>query len=994
MTLEDFFTLTEMKDGLTSPSRVEELLTVMKKEKDVVGKNVSDVTRQWTAVASTIAATENKDCLDLFVQLDGLCFLDGWLKDAQDCGNESSGNFVEESITALLRALEKLHRNNERSISSEIRITVKNLLGHNSPRVQDGARLLFDNLKQDKVADGDIDTGGHDYGISDSAKITVENSGPESSVRGGPSGANAHEEIDGTDAAKVENLPSNLDGVQSESDKDFHIESTNDQLESNINSDNANLENRSQSHMASSFMPNPIQEKSSMKEEPLATTVEETASVEVCSLPESKQEHVEVSDAQKLNGLPIDEYQKLDMTVSSSSTSEHVLVSSGVLVRSAQEAIAEPNLQNESEANKSDVLKFVAIGDDKVPVSEPKKAMDDSGVMNHLGNGSQQFKATGKGSEPHLGKWSSSENEFKYRKPGNLDTIFSRTELTGAADEGKENYGMEDSRRGVNYVSPDVINRRMSDMELEYGIVDALEVARQVAQEVEREVVDDREASCSSSEKISGGGIEQPSTPDSLNAKQDLPAQVIPSGVSTGHNQSTEAYNEGEGCVISSDNADNEKENGLHHMESSQVTVAQEPEPNTKCLCEFDLNQEICSDDVEQTVNSISTPVSVVSASRAAAALGFPVAPLQFEGALGWKGSAATSAFRPASACRNSDGEKTLSLGGTSSSTKQRMDCIDFDLNVAEAGDEKGAELMSGKQVSALSSLISIESSLEVSPRKSKRLKLDLNCINDDVDASSLDSRVEGRFFYNMNGHHNPSPALSSSSMQPSMRNIDLNDRPYSHNDASEQRPYHGICSQNVNAYGGGPKPNDPVISLMGTRVEVNRKDSIPQVVSLLHGKAFEPARDANITRTGGFLGLSPNMPYSHSPAFSYNGVAMAPTISFSSAIYGASGSIPYMVDSRDSRATVVPQTMGSTYAVPPAYTQPQFIMGMNNTNVGLNGLVPSRPNFDLNSGLAIEGGNRDFMSLRQPFMPVEHLSVNTQPSSSSGVGAKREGTR
>ncbi|XWS25919.1 hypothetical protein CRYUN_Cryun27aG0108800 [Craigia yunnanensis] len=997
MTLEDFFTLTEMKDGLTASSRVEELLTIMKKDKDSVVKNISDATRQWTAVASTIAATENKDCLDLFIQLDGLWFLDRWLKDAQEFGNDSSDSFVEESITALLRALEKLHRNNERSISSEIWITVKNLLGHSSPRVQDRARLLFDYWKRGRVTDdvhGGVDSGGHDYRISDGATVIGENSGPDCSAKDGPvSRGSAHEENDGADAAKNENLPSSLDGVQPESAKDLHIETTNDVLESHTNSDRSDMENRSPNHTAPSFVSNPVQEKLSMKEELPAKTVEETACLEACGLPDLKQENVEVSDRQKLNGLSSDEKQ-LDMTVSNSSIVEHVLVSSNAGVGSAQEAITEPNSQNDSEANKSDVLKSVALADERMPISEPKKAMGDVAAMNHSGNGSQLFKTACKDSESHSSmSRSSSDNEFIYRKPGDLETTFSRMEVIGTTDEDKENCGVEDLRGGSRFThSPDVINTRMSDIELEYGIVDALEVARKVAQEVEREVVDDRDP-CSSSEKISEGRIRQPSTPRFLNGKQDIPIEVIPKEVSTGSNQSAGAYTEGEGRIINSDNADNEPENDLHDMESSQVTVAQEPEPNTeKSLCDFDLNQEVCSDDMERAVNSISTPISVVSASRAAAAPGLPAAPLRFEGALGWKGSAATSAFRPASPRRNSDGDKTLSIGGTSSSSKQRLDCLDFDLNVAEAGDEKGAELMLGKRVTASSCLHSAESSLEVSPRKSERLKLDLNRISDDGDAPALDSRVEGLLFYNRNGHRSPSPASSSSSMQPSLRNIDLNDRPYSHNDASEQGPYLGISSRNVNAY-GGPKPNDPVISIMGTRVEVNRKNFVSQVFSLPNGKVLEPATDGSITRTAGFIGLGPTVSYTHSPAFSYNGLAMAPAMSFSSAIYGASGSIPYTVDSR---APVVPQIMGSTSAVPPPYTQPQFIMSMSNAPVDLNGSGPLRPTFDLNSGLAIEGGNRDSMGLRQPFVPgqgrsiEEHLRANSQPSS-SGDGAKRK---
>ncbi|XVE56179.1 hypothetical protein DITRI_Ditri03aG0217000 [Diplodiscus trichospermus] len=999
MTLEDFFTLTEMKDGLTSPIRVEELLTVMKNDKDSVVKSVSDATRQWTAVASTIAATENKDCLDLFIQLDGLWFLDRWLKDAQGFGNHSSDSFVEESITALLRALEKLHRNNERSISSEILITVKNLLDHNSPRVQDGAKLLFDNWKRGRVTDdvhGGDDSGGHDHGISDSANVIGGNGGTECSAKDGPvSGAGAHEENDGADAAKDENLPSNQDGFQPESAKDLHVKTTNNRLESHINSDGTDMENKSPNHMASSFVPNPIREKSPMKEELPAKTVEESHSLEPYSLPEPEQEDVEVSDAQKLNALSSKEKVKQDITDFSSSTLEGALVSSGS-GGSSPAAITESNLQNDSEAYESDGPKSVPPGDDRAPVSEPKKPMVDAGIMNDSGNGSQPFKTAGAGSESHLGMFrSSSDNEFIYRKPGDLETTFPRMEDIGTSDEDKENSGVEHLRGGTNFArSPDVIDRRMSDIELEYGIVDALEVARKVAREVEREVVDGREPSCSYSDKISGGEIRQPGTPESINGKQDLPTPVILKEVSSGPNQSVKADTEGEGQIFNSHNADNEPENDLHEMESSQVTMAQEPEPNTeKSLCDFDLNQEVCSDDMERVVNSISTPISVVSASRAAAASCLPAAPLQFEGALGWKGSAATSAFRPASPRRNSDGEKTLSLGGISSSSKQRLDCLDFDLNVAEAGDEKGAELMSVKQVTASSGLQSAESSLEVSPRKSERLMLDLNRVSDEGDAPALDSRVEGQLFYNRNGHRSPSPATSSSSMQPSLWNIDLNDRPYSHNDASEQGPYHDRSFQNVNAY-GGPKLNDPIISIMGTKVEVNRKDLVTQVVSLPNGKVLEPATDASMTRTGGFLGLGPTVPYTHSPAFSYNGLAMTPSISFSSAIYGASGSMPYMVDSR---APFVPQMMGSATAVPPAYSRPEFIMSMSNAPVGLNGSVSSRPNFDLNSGLTIDGGHRDSMCLRQPFMPgqgrsiEEHLRANSQPSSSSGVGAKRK---
>lgn len=149
MTIEEFFTPSEMKDGLTTPARVEELFTVMQRDKDGILKNVGDTTRHWSTVASTIAATENKDCLDLFIQLDGLCFIDKWLKDAQTQSNDTGESFSEESIAELLRALEKLRIDNQKSVSSGIWVTIKNLIDHNSSRVQDMARALIDSWKQD-----------------------------------------------------------------------------------------------------------------------------------------------------------------------------------------------------------------------------------------------------------------------------------------------------------------------------------------------------------------------------------------------------------------------------------------------------------------------------------------------------------------------------------------------------------------------------------------------------------------------------------------------------------------------------------------------------------------------------------------------------------------------------------------------------------------------------------------------------------------------------
>ncbi|CAA0816662.1 Transcription elongation factor (TFIIS) family protein [Striga hermonthica] len=147
MTLDDFFTLTEMNNGLTAPSRVNELVSVMQKQKDHIVKNVNEATRQWSAVGSAIVATDNQECLDLFVRLDGLRFLGCWLKEAHKFGNDPNNSFLEESVARLLQALERLRAGHENLVSSEVWTAVEDLQSHSSAKVRDKARALFDSWK-------------------------------------------------------------------------------------------------------------------------------------------------------------------------------------------------------------------------------------------------------------------------------------------------------------------------------------------------------------------------------------------------------------------------------------------------------------------------------------------------------------------------------------------------------------------------------------------------------------------------------------------------------------------------------------------------------------------------------------------------------------------------------------------------------------------------------------------------------------------------------
>ncbi|XP_057470055.1 uncharacterized protein LOC130759022 [Actinidia eriantha] len=995
MTLEDFFTLTEMKDGLTAPARVKELVNVMKKEKDCIVKNVGDATRQWSTVASTIAATEDKDCLDVFVHLDGLWFIDRWLKDAQKFGNDSSDSFVEESINALLRALEKLHIDYEKSMSCGIWMTVKNLLGHSSPRVQDRARALCDSWKQD----GDGETPPNDVEkIRASHADGIKGSETECSAGDIALSRECADEGKHGERAIDEMMPSicpgvpqplGVDGVQtliSDEEKTLDHEVVKDECLSDP--------------VGSSIL-KPVKEDLSIKEESPLCHSEGTASNETCNSVEGIEGTLDVPESNECTDKA-KQIQDIATPLNKLGAMEIYSVSLvGDAAANAQESVTEPNLQNDIDTKDKARPKISPTEDMKEDVCEGQSGMDDTGSPRHH-KSMGVFQNQGQEYNTDISLISSG-NEGKLRKLEPYTS--SSSENVEAIDRVKEHARdeREDQANDSNFLKPsmdskdpDVVKKSRTDLELDY-MVDALEVARQVAIEVEREVADRREPSCSSSEKIPDGGARQPDSPESIHGNDIEPFKSAAKEVPTGPHLAAETLPNREEHLSSAKNLDSEAEDCVQDIESSQLTVAaQEAEVNAeKGLGDFDLNQELCSEDMDRPVNPISSPVSVVSASRAAAAPGLPVAPLQFEGAHGWKGSAATSAFRPASPRRIVE-DVTLTTQGSHNISKQRQDCLDFDLNVAEASDDKAPDLIPGKQNLVSSGFPFGESSIEASPRRLERLKLDLNCISDDVEAPS-DWRMEGRLFHRRNGHRSPSPSSSSSSMQPALRNIDLNDQPSFHNDSSDLHPYLSkSSSQNLNAY-GVLKSDDSVISILGTRVEVKRKDFVPQTPPLPNVRILEPTFDINLARSGGVLGMGSAFPYAHAhpPVFGYNGLTTGPAVTFSSAMYGPTGPVPYMIDSRG--APVVPQIVGSTSASPAAYSQPPFIMGMIETPSGSNGAGPSRLSFDLNSGLMTEGGNREPLGLRQLLDPGqsrlmdEHLRANSQPSLGSGGFGKRK---
>ncbi|KAL3505413.1 hypothetical protein ACH5RR_035254 [Cinchona calisaya] len=724
---------------------------------------------------------------------------------------------------------------------------------------------------------------------------------------------------------------------------------------------------------------------------------ESSPSVKGCSSPELRKDSpTEQIDLSKLKSADDTERlqesgsspEKLDADKVSGTSVDRALTSSEDATN-ALDCATGPGLQAHTGAKSKDLcVKTSSFNDVHVVESAGKRGISDCGAGN-------DYRST---------------VVFRNKEGGNFSidesgTFLSRMEGVGEIDRVEDHVSDKSDDHHVSDKSddlpinfaetelhskdPEVIQKK-SDTDLDYDI-DALEVARLVAIEVEKEV-NFREHSSCSSDRVPGGEIQHPDSPVSTHGPQSYVQEDSSEEVPTAPDLSAQASPpREEEPAVSSGSLDDEPINGAQEMEYSQVTdVAQELPSNTgKGVCNFDLNQEVCSEDVDRLEKPISTPISIVSASRAAAAPGLPIVPLQFEGALGWKGSAATSAFRPASPRRIPEADKTHSTGGSNSSSKQRHGCLDIDLNIDESVEEKITDSLLEKQIPVSSGLPSGESSVEASSRRSERIELDLNRASDDGDAPS-DWRTEGLVLHQRNGNNSQSPSSSSSSKQPSLKNIDLNDQPSFANESSGH-PFLSKLSQSFLNAPCVKRSDESVISIMGMKVEVNRKDFVPQPLPLLNGRSPEP--DVNLAKSGGLLGMGSAVPFTHSPLYGYNGLASGATMAFSSAIYGPSGPIPYMLDSRG--APVAPQVMGSASALPPVFSHTPFMMSMSGTPVS-KGAVPSQNSFDLNSGMILDGGNRDTGGLRQLLNPGQtrlmddHLKSNSSASTSSGGGLKR----
>ncbi|KAK1320379.1 hypothetical protein QJS10_CPA03g02257 [Acorus calamus] len=931
-----------MKDGLSNLARVEELVSVMKKKKDHAIGNVGEAARQWSTVAGILLATENKDCLHHFIHLDGLQFLSQWLQEAHKCGTDISDGLLEESINALLAALNKL-MDAENCTVSGIAVTINHLLSHKSLTIQEKARVLLEKLNwvMEKERSSQDKGDGGTCRIDDPPSLTktckVRECGSlEDSVLDISLAKGAGEGKNGVGSGSNDSFHSASVTVRSSDSS--QVDAVKNVLASNSIQDatlgcsnpvDAGTLSGEMTSVGSSVVSNPCQENLSVTEEsslcPAGGMVSSTSPSErnVCG----KTSASGLKDA-------ADGIKDLEVDLSAK---DGACKSDQKELKSARDESMSCDLDaKDSKPYTDKAVRTEVACEPCISEHPPNNVTVDIGIPKYL-RGVMDQESAGRSSsnlQDPSGKVIIQKNQenpdasvLKEEPVGSISTAKVLVNKSKSKKITKLDHAVQNnlSRKRVDSKDADEIGRTGARKEFdEFGDDDPLAVARQVAMEVVREVADYREPHSSSSpDGRSEGEVTNSSSSDNTDNKHDQPEQSSESDLPSEKDLSNGTSPAKENCVEiaeGANNIDHEKANSDSDSPQFTAVVPKSEADDEKCF--FDLNEDLVMEETECALvhaptsqsGNLSAPKPVVATSKGAPVL--PAAPLHFEGVLGWKGSAATSAFHPPSPRRTPDRER-------------RKTILQFDLNVPDEEEDSVVDPVLLKQVPLSSSLPSGESSIEVSSRRAERLNLDLNSVGDNEEAPSYPSSSHWKA--DVNHHHqnrnkSPSPASSSSSRQPSIRNFDLNDKPSFLEALGSREPWFELPVRLA---------NDPAVTIMGSSMAVERRDY--------------PART-----------------YSFLPPKLNRSLRWIP------------GS--YMVYSRGAPG-VPPHIMGSS-----ASSRPPFLMGVGGPSSS-NGFGVLRPPFDLNS---VDGGNRQLFM--QGLMEEQMVRPSSQPTGAVGiVGMKRK---
>ncbi|XP_050375876.1 uncharacterized protein LOC126793406 [Argentina anserina] len=541
----------------------------------------------------------------------------------------------------------------------------------------------------------------------------------------------------------------------------------------------------------------------------------------------------------------------------------------------------------------------------------------------------------------------------------------------------------------INHLKSDFPKKKIkSETCYDLGDDDALEVAWRVAKEVEQEV----EASGSSS-SIPGRSsrVLHLSSVDSAGSHRE--------GCVTETGSIHQKCEESDSFCSTKENMDIKPETKKEQLPLEMKEPVQGIVPGTSVGCQkqglssfatkveggsasiqtshvfgIDLNEDFLESEedypqkcIKETVSRleyVSKPIPVLAKSGIPLCL--PVPQFQSEWDLGgWRGSAATSAFKPTSFSESCN-RNALSMNDTICSSNYSQ-VKGIDLNVAPSGAEFDVELIPKRPIPEISGNYSKESSSEVNSRRPRMLDIDLNCVSVNGDSSQQLSPPASVRDFDLNDNLISADACLAPKQtcvgSRVLRNGDFDDLAVSSVEYSRQsdcKPIVSSCSQNLSSREGLSHGHDKTFLVAASNM-VPSNEQLQRIAALQHKIAYAP----------------PPQPH----AFLYNnGFCIEPTNSLSPNVYPPF--LPYMTDPR--ATAVIPQYFGSG-AVPVFPMAPHF-MGVPHGSA-LSDIDYLRPTVDLNiAANSLESGSRG-MNARQFSIPVNDATMEEQMRSYQQVG-------
>ncbi|CAD6338165.1 unnamed protein product [Miscanthus lutarioriparius] len=903
--LEDFFTLTEMKDGISTVARIAELISEMHKLEDSADINTSDVIRQCSTAANTLASTKNEECLQHFVQLNGVSFLNRWLQDAQKCVGDVSSS-AEDLIVAILTALECLPISNEQSASCRVMPTVDHLLAHGNAMINQKARALR-----------------HKWSAV---------------PKHGTNGEHFHAE----EACRTDQLKSPEPSHKTETKKQSVADQDGEPAE----------ESKPEATTCSDA---PLSDPSLTND-----NTDATKQPPGLTSPNSSNGNTELGDVKNLVTSPTSAghvgLQDGQSTTKGTSSNDAELPTNGILRSNSINAKSDTG--QDAPVDSTPAAMSVDHNKPDKLFASSKTGLEDSIVSASSGIKESEPFAAGR---LHLEKDTTETLNQLAAVTRDLQDL--SEESTGKEDEPTSSSSTDDMDMSSDYIlqrcmssfgdsskatdtKSTALKGEKSTRLTDYDDTDALEVARLVAIEVEREVIDYRGPFCSS-----------PDT-NSRNADSpDLEAPRQPVAVASELNDNKSSCTEAKSGSSSS-----------HKEDGSGITDGSGPlsRKHTRGvdLGNLDLNENQCAEETDCNPKSVlSNSVNLSMPIAVAASRGSSVFParLHFEGGLGWKGSAATSAFRPASPRRTPDAEKSLSA--SSHKTSNML----FDLNVADSDSATSGEPLSTAILPTSCDLPSKGASKAVG--MSGGLKLDLNFSCGDEEDAVTASNVPPLWNRQQFNGNWSQPSSSSSSRQPAVRNFDLNDMSIA--DGSVR----GMDGSSVKTP-SRDMSNHSAVTIMGKRIVVGQKD---------HGQQYQhnflgPSAESRVPPR-------PTQSFAHTPDYSVFSYPSQPAMPFPPAFFAPGGS-PYLVDAKG--APVIPPLSGLSLGI----SHPSF--SPRATPPSSNELSYFHPSMDFNYGVPSEGARREAgsywpVSYQGQTMFVDERMRNVSQGGSSGLVLKRK---